>query len=51
MTPRSARPNDKPPSLEKFTSSDFPDDYTCAEYLAEKRWKGGFRCPRCGGRP
>jgi hypothetical protein len=30
--------NDKPPSLEKFTS-DFADDYACAEYLAKKRWK------------
>jgi len=39
--------NDKPPSLEKFTS-DFADDYACAEYLAKKRWKSGFR-PRCGG--
>lgn len=40
--------NDKPPSLEKFTS-DFADDYACAEYLAKKRWESGFRCPRCGG--
>lgn len=40
--------NDKPPSLEKFTS-DFADDYACAEYLAKKRWKSGFQCPRCGG--
>ena len=39
---------DKPPSLEKFTS-DFADDYACAEYLAKKRWKDGFRCTRCGG--
>nr|OAP93746.1 hypothetical protein A4U53_23560 [Rhizobium leguminosarum] len=29
------------PSLEKFTS-DFADDYACAEYLAKKRWKSGF---------
>lgn len=42
--------NENPPSLEKFTS-DFADDYACAEYLAKKRWKSGFRCPRCGGEP
>lgn len=40
--------NDRPPSLERFTA-DFPDDYACADYLAEKRWKLGFKCPRCGG--
>ena len=38
--------NDKPPSLEKFTS-DFSDDYSCADYLAKKRWQSGFECPRC----
>jgi hypothetical protein len=27
---------DRPPSLEKFTS-DFADDFACAEYLAKKR--------------
>ena len=40
--------NDRPPSLERFTA-DFPDDYACADYLASKRWKFGFKCPRCGG--
>jgi predicted RNA-binding Zn-ribbon protein involved in translation (DUF1610 family) len=40
--------HDRPPSLEKFTS-DFPDDYACADYLAKKRWRSGFECPRCGG--
>lgn len=40
--------HDKPPSLEKFTS-DFADDYACAEYLAKKRWRSGFKCPKCGG--
>ena len=39
---------DRPPSLEKFTS-DFPDDFACAEYLAKKRWAKGFKCPHCGG--
>lgn len=39
---------DRPPSLEKFTS-DFSDDYACAEYLARKRWRNGFKCPTCGG--
>lgn len=39
---------DRPPSLEKFTS-DFADDFACAEYLAKKRWRNGFRCPKCGG--
>ena len=39
--------SDQPPSLEEFTS-DFPDDYACADYLARKRWKGGFKCPHCG---
>lgn len=39
---------DRPPSLEKFTS-DFADDFACAEYLATKRWRNGFKCPKCGG--
>lgn len=39
---------DRPPSLEKFTS-DFADDFACAEYLAKKRWRSGFKCPKCGG--
>ncbi|MBY5817277.1 transposase [Rhizobium leguminosarum] len=40
--------NDNPPSLEKFTS-DFPDDYACADYLAEERWQSGIKCLKCGG--
>lgn len=28
----------------------FPDDRACAEFLAELRWAGGFRCSACGGR-
>ena len=27
----------------------FPDDASCAEYLARLRWPEGFRCPVCGG--
>ncbi|TQC41883.1 IS1595 family transposase, partial [Rhodococcus sp. WS4] len=23
----------------------FPDDASCAEYLADLRWPEGFRCP------
>jgi len=30
--------NDKPPSPEKFTS-DFSDDFACADSLAKKRWQ------------
>lgn len=41
--------NDKPPSIEEFVET-FRDDYACAEYLAKKRWPGGFVCPRCGSR-
>ncbi|VAW24972.1 hypothetical protein MNBD_BACTEROID01-1285 [hydrothermal vent metagenome] len=26
----------------------FPDVNACFEYLAELKWGGGFRCPRCG---
>lgn len=26
----------------------FPDDYSCAAYLAERRWPNGFVCPHCG---
>jgi hypothetical protein len=34
----------------------FPDDVTCAEYLAKLRWPEGFVCSSCGtvgipGRP
>jgi transposase-like protein len=27
----------------------FPDDASCAEYLARLRWPEGFRCPVCDG--
>lgn len=40
--------NDRPPSLEEFTS-EFPDDYACADFLAKRRWRNGFKCPACGG--
>ena len=26
----------------------FPDERSCAAYLAMHRWKEGVRCPRCG---
>lgn len=38
---------DRPPSLEQFQTM-FPDDYSCAAYLAERRWPNGFVCPHCG---
>lgn len=38
---------DRPPSLEKFQTM-FPDDWSCAVYLAKKRWPEGFVCPHCG---
>jgi transposase-like protein len=38
---------DRPPSLEQFQLQ-FPDDFACAAYLAEKRWPNGFICPHCG---
>ncbi|MBL0936014.1 MAG: IS1595 family transposase [Rhizobiaceae bacterium] len=41
--------HDRPPSLEEFATT-FPDDWTCAAYLAKKRWPDGFVCPHCGGR-
>ena len=30
--------------------ADFLDDADCADWLARKRWPGGFVCPRCEGR-
>jgi transposase-like protein len=27
----------------------FPDEAGCAAFLFERRWQGGFVCPRCGG--
>lgn len=41
--------NDRPPSLEQFQTM-FPDDWSCAAYLAKKRWPDGFVCPDCGCR-
>lgn len=41
--------NDRPPSLEQFQAM-FPDDWSCAAYLAKKRWPDGFVCPDCGCR-
>jgi hypothetical protein len=38
---------DRPPSLEEFQTM-FPDDYSCAAYLAAQRWPNGFVCPHCG---
>ena len=38
---------DRPPSLEQFQTM-FPDDYSCAAYLADRRWPEGFVCPHCG---
>ena len=26
----------------------FPSEYDCFQYLVEKRWPDGFRCPKCG---
>ncbi|MGH2992126.1 MAG: transposase, partial [Solirubrobacterales bacterium] len=31
-----------------WTSSSFPDDAACLDYLAASRWPEGFRCPACG---
>lgn len=39
---------DRPLSLEQFQQK-FPDDFSCAAYLAKKRWPNGFVCPHCGG--
>jgi transposase-like protein len=36
----------KPPSLLEFQQR-FPDEVTCAKYLFEFRWPGGWVCPRC----
>ena len=35
-------------SLTEFQQA-FPDEATCAAFLAERRWPDGFVCPRCGG--
>jgi transposase-like protein len=35
-------------SLTEFQQA-FPDEAGCAAFLFERRWQGGFVCPRCGG--
>jgi transposase-like protein len=35
-------------SLTEFQEA-FPDEAGCAGFLFERRWQGGFVCPRCGG--
>ncbi|WP_410266876.1 transposase, partial [Cyclobacterium sp.] len=36
-------------SLSIFEFKDrFPDDRSCYEYLAEVKWKDGYRCKKCG---
>ena len=40
---------DKPPPIETFVET-FRDDYTCADYLARRRWPDGFVCPHCRSR-
>jgi predicted RNA-binding Zn-ribbon protein involved in translation (DUF1610 family) len=39
---------DVPRSLTEFERH-FGNEKTCAEYLAQARWPGGFTCPGCGG--
>jgi predicted RNA-binding Zn-ribbon protein involved in translation (DUF1610 family) len=34
-------------SLTEFQEA-FPDEASCAAFLFERRWLGGFVCPRCG---
>ncbi len=34
-------------SLTEFQEA-FPDEASCAAFLFERRWAGGFVCPRCG---
>ena len=34
-------------SLSEFQTS-FPDETSCAAFLAERRWPQGFVCPACG---
>ena len=38
---------DFPRSLIEFQRR-FPDDTSCAHYLASVRWPDGFVCPKCG---
>lgn len=37
----------RPGSLPEFEAR-FPDDAACAQWLFERRWPDGFRCPGCG---
>jgi Transposase zinc-ribbon domain len=39
---------DYPRTYQEFRAW-FPDDESCARYLADLRWPDGFRCPMCGG--
>jgi transposase-like protein len=39
---------DYPRTYQEFRAW-FPDDVSCARYLADLRWPEGFRCPVCGG--
>ena len=39
---------DYPRTYQEFRAW-FPDDASCADYLARLRWPEGFRCPVCGG--
>jgi transposase-like protein len=39
---------DYPRTYQEFRAW-FPNDASCAEYLARLRWPEGFRCPVCGG--
>lgn len=35
------------PSILEFQKR-FPDDWSCAKFLFERRWPQGFVCPKCG---
>jgi len=40
--------HDYPRTYREFVVQ-FPDDESCATYLEQLRWPGGFICPQCGG--
>jgi hypothetical protein len=40
---------DYPRNLKEFDVR-FGSEEACREYLLQRRWPDGFRCPRCGGR-
>ena len=42
-----AEMSDFPGSLREFETC-FPDDESCARWLAKVRWPDGFVCPACG---